>query len=504
MPSLSKTQRAGGAKGRSSAAKSTTARRSPPQTPASRGTASRGTASRGTAPQAPDARASELQRIADQLVELSLSAGAGEAEAYCEGTRESSVRVRDGEVEELSQATSKGVGLRVITGGRLGFAYGTDFSPAGLRLLAERAAALAKLSAKDEHNILPKGALLGFNEVAAGDYDPAIEDIDPSWKLSAAREAERAARAEDARVRKFDSTGAGDYLAHSAIASSRGARGSSRASYVFVDCSPVAEENGQLQTASWHDTRRLLSALEPPEQIGRTAARRATRMLGARKVPTQRVPVIFDPRMAASFVGGLAAAINGNLVYKKSSVLGALLGKRIAPASFTVVDDATLAHGLATRPLDGEGIASRRTVVIDRGILKAFLYDAYTASKAKARSTGSAARGWGSLPSIGTSNFFLENGATDPGEIIRGVPRGLYVTAMLGRGADVVTGDYSRGANGLWIENGELTFPVQEVTVSGNLLEMLRSIDAVGTDLEHRSSTAAPTLRFAELTVSGS
>jgi PmbA protein len=489
MPTLSKTPRSGSAKAPSNAAKSTAARRRSPQ---------------AAAPQAPDARAKELQQVADQLVELSLSAGAGEAEAYCEGTRESSVRVRDGEVEELSQATSKGVGLRVITGGRLGFAYGTDFSTAGLRLLAERAAALAKLSAKDEHNALPKGALLGFNAAAAGDYDPAIEDIDPSWKLSAAREAERAARAEDARVRKFDSTGAGDYLAHAAIASSRGARGSSRASYVFVDCSPVAEENGQLQTASWHDTRRLLSALEAPEQIGRTAARRATRMLGARKVQTQRVPVVFDPRMAASFVGGLAAAINGNLVYKKSSVLGALLDKRIAPTSFTVVDDATLAHGLATRPLDGEGVASRRTVVIDQGVLKAFLYDAYTASKARATSTSSAARGWGSLPSIGTSNFFLENGGIDPGDIIRGVKQGLYVTAMLGRGADVVTGDYSRGANGLWIVNGELAFPVQEVTVSGNLLEMLRSIDAVGTDLEHRSSTAAPTLRFAELTVSGS
>lgn len=485
MPSLSKTPRSGGAKSAKTAAPPARAR-----VPAG--------------PQAPDARAAQLQEVAEQLVELALAAGAGEAEAYCEGTRESSVRVRDGEVEELSQATSKGVGLRVITSARLGFAYGTDFSPAGLRLLAERAAALAKLSAKDEHNVLPRGALLGFEAAAAGDYDPAIEDIDPAWKLKAAREAERAARAEDPRVRKFDSTGAGDYLAHAAIASSRGARGSSRASYAFVDCSPVAEEGGQLQTASWHDTRRLLSALEAPELIGRTAARRATRMLGARKVKTQRVPVVFDPRMAASFVGGLAAAINGNLVYKKSSVLGALRGQRIAPPFFTVVDDATLPHGLATRPIDGEGVGSRRTVVVDRGVLSAFLYDAYTARKAGAASTGSAARGWGSLPSIGTSNFFLESGGTDPGAIVRGVKQGLYVTAMLGRGADVVTGDYSRGANGVWIENGELAFPVQEVTVSGNLLEMLGTIDAVGTDLEHRSSTAAPTLRFAELTVSGS
>lgn len=451
-----------------------------------------------------DAESAQLIDVAARLVELALKEGAGEAEAYAESSRESSVRVRDGEVEELSQATSKGVGLRVISGARLGFSFGTDFSREGLKQIAGRAVALAKLSAKDPNNALPLGAALGFNTAGEGDYDPAIESIDPAWKLNAAREAERSAKAADARVRKFDSSGAGDYLAHSAVVSSRGAHGASRATYVSIDCSPVAEEDGQLQTASWSDTRRRLDALESPELIGRTAAARAVRMLGARKVKTQSVPVILDPRMAAGFIAGLAAAVNGNLVYKKSSFLGALKGKRVAPEGFTLVDDATLEHGLATRPLDGEGAASRRTVVVERGILKEFLYDAYSAKKAGARSTGSAARGWSSLPGIGTSNFFLEAGSVAPGEIIRGVKQGLYVTAMLGRGADVVTGDYSRGANGIWIENGELTYPVQEVTVAGNLLEMLKGIDAIGSDLEHRSSTAAPTLRFASLMVSGS
>jgi PmbA protein len=169
----------------------------------------------------------------------------------------------------------------------------------------------------------------------------------------------------------------------------------------------------------------------------------------------------------------------------------------------TLVDDGTLEHGIATRPFDGEGIASRRTAVIEEGILRQFLYDATTARKAKAKSTASASRAWASLPSIGTSNFYLQAGTHKPDSIIRGVKNGLYVTAMLGRGADVVTGDYSRGANGIWIEDGELTWPVQEVTVSGNLLEMLKGIDAVGDDLDFRSSTAAPTIRFAELVVSG-
>lgn len=443
----------------------------------------------------------KLLDVCEELVRVAKKAGAAEAEAYAERTRDSSVRVRDGEVEELQQAASKGVGLRVISGGKLGFAYGTDFSKAGLKSLAERATALAKGAAKDVANGLPRGALLGKG--AEGEYDPAIADISPEWKLQAARAAERGAKAEDARVRKFDSTGAGDFLSESAIASSRGASAESRASYAYVYCSPVAEAAGQLQTASWSDTRRTLERLQDPEQVGRTAARRAARMLGAKKPKSQRVPVVFDPQMAAGFIAGLAGAVNGLLVHKKSSFLGALLGKKIAPEGFTLVDDATLPHGIATRPFDGEGVVSQKTPIIENGVLQNFLYDATTARKAKARSTGSASRGWSSLPGIGTSNFYLESGAWKPEEIVKGVRNGFYVTAMLGRGADVVTGDYSRGANGIWIENGELTTPVQEATVSGNLLEMLRGIDAVGDDLDFRASTAAPTIRFAELVVSG-
>ena len=433
----------------------------------------------------------------EHLVKLARKAGATEAEAYAERTRDASVRVRDGEVEQLEQASSKGIGLRVITGQRLGFTYGTDLSKEGLQELARKAVALAKGAAKDPANGLPRGAQLGA--AAVGEYDPAIEDIPPEWKLQAAREAERAARAEDSRVRKFDSTGAGDFLSQSAIFSSHGARGESRASYAYVYCSPVAEADGQLQTASWSDTRRTL---QRPDEVGRIAARRAARMLGARKPKTQRVPVVLEPQLAAEFIGGISSAVNGLLVHKKSSFLGALLGKRVAAPGVTLVDDGTLEHGIATRPFDGEGVASRRTAVIEDGILRHFLYDATTARKAKEQSTASASRAWASLPSIGTSNFYLQAGKEKPESILRGVKNGLYVTAMLGRGADVVTGDYSRGANGIWIENGELTWPVQEVTVSGNLLEMLKGIDAVGDDLDFRSS-AAPTIRFAELVVSG-
>jgi PmbA protein len=233
------------------------------------------------------------------------------------------------------------------------------------------------------------------------------------------------------------------------------------------------------------------------------AAHRALRMLGAKKVKSQRVPVVFDPTMAGSFISAVAGAANGDAVYKKSSVLAPLLGKAIAAAGVTIVDDGLLDRGLGTSPVDGEGVATRVTPIVERGVLRSFLYDAQTARKAKAKTTGNAMRGYSSLPYIGTNNLRLEPGSATPEEIIKGVKRGLYVTAMLGRGADIVTGDYSRGANGLWIEDGALAFPVQEVTVAGNLLGMLKSIDAIGSDLQFRSSVLAPTIRFAELTVAG-
>src|SRR5437660_10623598 len=318
-------------------------------------------------------RAQGLLDVCEKLVSLARKAGASDAEAYAERTRESSVKVRDGNVEELQQATSKGVGLRVFAAGRLGFSYGTDFSRDGLRKLAESAVALAKGAARDEFNQLPRGKQLGRGP--EGWYDPAIEDIDPAWKLRAAQAAEKAAAQVDARVRKFDSTGAGDFLARSAIASSRGASGESRASYAYLYCSPVAEADGQLQTASWADTRRRLSELQAPDEVGRIAARRAARLLGARKVKTQKAAISFEPQQAGGFLAGLSGAVNGDLVHKKSSFLAKLLGKRIASEQVTLVDDATLAAGLATRPFDGEGVVSQRTVVIERGVLKNFLYD---------------------------------------------------------------------------------------------------------------------------------
>ncbi|MFN7131507.1 MAG: TldD/PmbA family protein [Myxococcales bacterium] len=441
--------------------------------------------------------------IAKKVVERARRKGASQAEAWLELNRESSVKVRDGEVEDLTQATSKGVGLRVFVDGRLGFACTSDFRAEALESFVDRAVALARQAAPDRNNGLPEKPELKKRNGDLQLFDEKVASLSPEWKLQAALEMEKAGKAVDPRVQTFESVGVGENVGDTWFASSTGVTDHFRSTAAYLYAAPVAAENGQLQTSYWLDYKRFLDELQPPEEVGREAAKRAVRMLGAKKAPTQRVPVIFDPRMAASFIAGIAGAINGDMVFKKASFLAGKLGKRIAPESITVVDDGLMPRGLGTSPFDGEGVPTRRTSIVEGGVLQSYLYDSFTARKAKASSTANAARSYASLPHIGLNNFYLQPGQRSPEEIIGEVKSGLYVTSMLGRGANPVTGDYSRGANGLWIENGELAWPVQEITVAGNMLEMLMAIDAVGNDLEFRGSVAAPTLRFAELAVSG-
>ena len=450
-------------------------------------------------------RTPELKSLAAQVVELARKHGATEAEAFVERSREASVSVRGGHIEELSEAASKGIGLRVIHEGRLGFASTTDFDAPALTQLVSRAVALAQESAADQSNALPDEALLDLTNRprVEGLFDDAVANLEPGWKLRVAFEMERAAQAQDARCNNFEGSGAGEAVSEYAIANSHGLVDSERGTHLFLWCSPVAREGDSLQTSSWSDHKRHLADIDTAESVGREAARRTVRMLGARKAETARVPVVFDPMMAAGFFGSLAGAVNGDLVHKRASFLGGKLGETIAPSLVTLTDDPRRPKGLGSGAFDGEGVPTRRTPIIEAGVLRSFLYDVRTARKAGARTTGNARRGYSSLPSIGPSNLVVEAGATSPKELLRGIRRGLYVTTMLGRGANVVTGDYSRGANGLWIEDGELTYPVQEVTVAGHLLQMLQAIDAVGNDLTFRGAVGAPTIRFAELAVGG-
>ena len=258
-----------------------------------------------------------------------------------------------------------------------------------------------------------------------------------------------------------------------------------------------------MQRDAWYAVNRKFARLESPESVGREAARRALRRLGARKISTRRAPVVFDPEMAASLLGNLCSAANGYALYKGASFLIGMLGEQVAPEHVTISDDGRMPDGLGSRPFDGEGLPTRKTVVVERGVLKSYLLDTYSGKKLGLASTGNAARGVGDSPSVGPTNFYLAPGVTTPAEIIKSVKQGLYVTELIGFGVNMVTGDYSRGASGMWIENGELAYPVEEVTIAGNLKQMFKDIDMIADDLRFRSRIASPTIKIAGMTIAG-
>ncbi|MFZ5445301.1 MAG: TldD/PmbA family protein [Myxococcota bacterium] len=443
------------------------------------------------------------ETLAKKIVQRALKRGAKQAEAFLQVGRSADVRVRDGEIEDLTQATSKGVGLRVFVKNRQGFVWTSDFDPAALDTMVDRAIALAEMSAPNPLNGLPDKASLGKLPEVGPLFDPEVASLPPDWKINASIEMEKLIRAFDPRIKTIDSVGAGEAVSEVYLASSAGMHGHYQGTSVYLYASPVATDGEQLQTSYWYDAKRFFEDLEAPEVVAKKAAERAVRLLGAKKVKSQKCPIVLDPTMAAGFVASIAGAANGDAVFKKASFLAPQLGQRIAPAHVSIVDDGLRPRGLATAPFDGEGVPTRRTSIVKSGVLENFLYDCFTARKAKTRTTGNASRGYRSLPSIGFNNLLLEPGTKSPEEIIKEIPNGFYVTAMLGHGANTVTGEYSRGANGLWIENGELTRPVQEVTVAGNLTDMLLQLDAIGSDLTFHGSIGASTIRFKELTVSG-
>jgi PmbA protein len=322
---------------------------------------------------------------------------------------------------------------------------------------------------------------------------------------------------------RIQNSAGGDYDAatfHKVLANSRGFLGEYRRTYCGFSAQPIAQDaEGKMQRNYWYSSSRTTRLLEDPVAIGQEAARRALRRLGARRVPTQHAPVVFSPEIARSIIGSLFEAANADAVYRHATFLAGKLGEQIAGPNITVIDDGTLVFdhtlpsdpaktirvgGFGTAPFDGEGLPTRRTVLIENGVLKNYVANTYTARKLGIRSTGNASRSLASNPGIGAGNFFLQPGTLDPAQIIGDVPSGLYVTETMGFGVNLVTGDYSQGAAGLWIENGELAYPVEEITIAGNLKDMYRNITAIGNDATFRTATSAPTLRIDGMTIAGS
>jgi PmbA protein len=444
-----------------------------------------------------------LEEIAAGAVELARRCGAGEAECTVSEGDEFSAVVRMRELETLKEAGSRGAGLRVLIGRRSGSAYTSDLTADGLRQMVEQAIAIAGITMEDPYADLPEPGELGAVDGDLRLYSDDVAALSTEEKIRQARQAEEAALAADARIANSEGGGFSSYVSLHAFANSRGFTGSYRTSSCSLSVVPVARDGESMERDYWYSAARSASGLEKPEDVGRIAAERALRRLHARKVPTAKVPVIFEPRTARSLIENLFDAASGDAVYRNASFLAGRLGQRIASENVTIVDDATIPGLFGTSPFDDEGVPSRRTVVVERGVLRNYLLNTYTARKLGLRTTGNASRGLGGSPGVGHGNLYLEKGAGGPEEIRRPVRRGFYVTELLGAGVNIVTGDYSRGAAGLWIEDGEFAFPVSEVTIAGNLREMLMGIEAVGADLEFRTSTSAPTLLIGEMTVSG-
>ncbi len=415
-----------------------------------------------------------------------------------------SVQVRLAAVERLTKAREKRLGLRVFFGKRSASTATSDFTADSLDRLVSDTCALAKAVAEDQASGLPEAGALATEFPDLDLYDPTT--LEAETQIELARRAETGARDTDPRITNSEGAEFDSSSGHVILANSHGFVGEYRSSSFSVAVSPIASDpsTGGMQRDSWYAVSRQFGRLEDPEAVGREAARRTLRRLGARKIKTTRAPVIFDPEMAASLLGNLCAAANGYALYKGASWLTGQLGRGIGAESVTVYDDGRLRDGLGSRPFDGEGLPTRKTTVVERGILQSYLLDTYSAGKLGLSSTGNASRSVGESPSVGPTNFYMVPGTSTPEAIIRSVKQGLYVTELIGFGVNMVTGDYSRGAAGMWIENGELAYPVEEITIAGNLKTMLQNIETIGNDLRFRSRVASPTLKISEMTIAGS
>ncbi len=441
--------------------------------------------------------------LAEWVLGEAKARGATAAEVLCVTAESLAAGVRLGEVEKLKHSRERRIGIRVFAGQSSATAGTAEIDRASLKDFIANTVEMARLTAEDPWAGLPDAPLhpRELKELELADPDFGI--IDAQTALEIARKGERTALGADARIKnsegaEFDS---GTYRV--LFANSQGFSGEYGGTSFSLLVMPIAQDDGTMQQGYWYTAGRRFKKLEDAEEVGRIAARRALRRLGARKIKTVRAPVVFDPDMAAGLIRSVAGAASGPALYKGASFLIGKLGERIASTNVTIVDDGTMPERLGSKPFDGEGLPTTRKNLVDKGVLSTYLLDSYSARKLKLAPTGNAARSVGDSPSVSPTNLYLEPGAYTPEQIIGSVKHGLYLTELIGFGVNMVTGDYSRGAGGIWIEDGKLTHPVQEITIAGNLRDMLQGIEMIGNDLNWRSSTVAPTLKIAEMTIAG-
>ena len=448
--------------------------------------------------------ATDLKELAADVVRRAMQGGATAAEVIAADGSEFSTVVRLGEVETLKESGSKAISVRVFFGQRAASTHSSDLSPDGIRQMVDSALALAKVTSEDPFAGIPEAAQLGSLDGDLELYFDDVYSLANADRIDYARRAERAALDADPRIVNSEGGSFDAAIGYKVLANSHGFVGDYWRSYCSVAAVPIAQVEGSaMQRDYWYSVAMTLKKLEPAEEVGKIAAQRTLRRLGARKVKTAKVPIVFEHTVAGALVGHIFEAVNGDSVYRGASFLTGKLNEKIAGDNINVVDDGTVPGLFGTSPFDSEGVPSRKTVVVENGVLKSYLLNTYTAKKLGLQTTGNASRGLAGTPGIGPGNFFLQPGTKSLEEIVGDIKEGLFVTEFLGFGVNLVTGDFSRGASGIWIQNGELTFPVEEITVAGNLKDMFFNISETGNDLEFRSSIASPTLRIDGMTVAG-
>jgi PmbA protein len=443
------------------------------------------------------------KELGQEILSMAKAKGASQGDVVMVESESFFVTVRMGEVEKISQAGEKRLGLRLFFGNSSGSASTSDISRKSIEKLVDDTARMAKVTAQDPHSGLPEAATLAHDLPQLNLLDDTGRSVSVDEKIQMALETEKTALAFDPRITNSEGAEFSNQYGRVIYASSQGFAGEYSGSIFGHSVAPVAAQNGGMQRDYWYSSNRKFANLESSKSVGEKAARRVLQRLGARKVKTCEAPVIFDPEMAASLIRNLASALSGYALYKGASFLAGKLETQIGSELMTVVDDGTISGALGSRPFDGEGLPTNKKIVVEKGKLQSYLLDTYSGKKLGMASTGNASRSVGEPPGVAPTNFYLAAGKDSPEQILKSVKSGLYVTEMIGFGVNMVTGDYSRGAAGSWIEDGELAYPVEEITIAGNLKDMFQTIEMVGSDLDLRGRIAAPTVKIASMTIAG-
>ncbi len=446
----------------------------------------------------------DYRSLAADLVSALKKQGADACDAYLTASSGFKTTIRLTQIEKLQQSESKGLGLRVFKDGAAALTFTTDFREKAIENLVRETMEIVKISGSDEFNGLAPNENLGEFATDLMIFDQTLSQLSPEKKIEMAREAEQAGRDFDKRITNSNGATWSDSVSQITLANSEGFVGQYQTTNASLSVGLLAEENEVKQTDYWFSSDHFLKKIEAAQTIGKEAARRAISKLGARKIKSQVVPVVIDAEVAGDFVRMIFNAASGINIYRRTSYLVDKLGAQIASPLVTIIDDATISGGLASRPFDAEGVKSSPFTVVDKGILQNYVCDSYSARRLNLTPTGNASRNYQSTISVEATNLYLQKGTEEPEKIVKSMRHGLFLNKFFGFGVNGVTGDFSQGAAGFWIENGEIAFPVQEITLAGNVLSVLKNVELVGNDLSFRfGNIASPTLFISEITVGG-